>query len=448
MIALFAAACAGPTRSSSTPAIGSTRAIAAPPTTAAASATPSSPPAPTTKCDPVRDLGELVAVDAAPPVPPIVDPTGVAMTRFHEKLARLVRGTAKDHVRVAMYGDSNMTMDYLSGEVRRVFQRRFGDGGHGFVTSAKHLFYRHMDVEHGSSEAGWSVFTISNNPVADHLYGFGLVAAQSFGRGATSWIATADDKSPIGRTASRFDLFFLRRPGGGSFDVKIDGVSKATIDTNATEIAAGFERIEVADGAHKAILETTTAKPVRLFGIAMERATPSVVVDSLGVTSLDIAQLATKNDAAMLAGTLAHRPYDLVIVLTGTNEWFESAKHRELVQAVVDRHRAANPGVAILLMSPPDKAMGKDASRSAFSIVQMAKEKRDAALASKVAFWDFREAMGGDGAIFEFMRKKLAGSDQRHLTERGGAYMGDRVSYALWKDFAAWIEKHPNAGCE
>ena len=91
---------------------------------------------------------------------------------------------------------------------------------------------------------------------------------------------------------------------------------------------------------------------------------------------------------------------------------------------------------------------GYAASRSAFSIVQMAKEKRDAALASKVAFWDFREAMGGDGAIFEFMRKKLAGSDQRHLTERGGAYMGDRVSYALWKDFAAWIEKHPNAGCD
>lgn len=421
---------------------------AAPLPTSAASTPPSSAPEATPKCDPLRDLGEIVSIDASPAVPPIVDATGEAMTRFYEKLARLVRGVAKDHVRIAMYGDSNMTMDYLSGEMRRVWQRRFGDGGHGFVTAAKHLFYRHRDVEHGASEAGWSVFTISNNPVADHLYGFGLVAAQSLGRGATSWIATADDKSPIGRSASRFDFFFLRKPGGGSFDVKIDGATKATIDTNAPEIGAGFERIEVADGAHKAILETTSTKPVRLFGTAIERATPSVVIDSLGVTSLDIEQLATRNDAAMLTATLAHRPYDLVIVLTGTNEWFETTKHRELVRTVVERHRAASPGVAILLMSPPDKAMGKGASKSAFSIVQMAREKRDAALASKVAFWDFREAMGGEGAIFEFMRRGFAGSDQRHLTERGGAYMGDRATYALWRDFAAWVTKHAGAGCE
>jgi len=367
------------------------------------------------------------------------------MARFHDKLARLARGRATDHVRVAMYGDSNMTMDYLSGEIRRVFQKRFGDGGHGFVTATRHLFYRHMDVDHGASE-GWSTFTISNNPVGDRLYGFGLVAAQSRGRGATSWLGTADDKSPIGKTASRFDLFFLRRPGGGAFDVKIDGDRKATIDTNAAETAAGYERIEVPDGAHKMIVETLDGKPVRLFGAAIERSAPSVIVDSIGVTSLNIGQLASENDEAMLEATLAKRAYDLVIVMTGTNEWYPESKHLELARAVVEHHRRATPGVSVLFMSPPDKAMGGE-HRSAWPITEMAKAKFKAAAATGAAFWDFRMAMGGDGAIFDFMKRGLAGSDQRHLTERGGFYMGDRVALALWRDFVAFVAKHPNAGC-
>lgn len=443
--------CAAALAACAAPRPDSPRVVAAPPAPAVVSATaqPPQPPAPVAPraCEKLAELGSIVTVDPSLAVPPIVDPTGVAMDRFREKMARLVRGSAGDHVRVAMYGDSNMTMDYLSGEVRRVLQRRLGDGGHGFVTATKHLFYRHMDVEHGASEAGWNVFTISNNPVPDRIYGFGLVAAMSRGRGATSWVATVGD-APVGRTASRFDLFFLRKPGAGAFDVKIDGERKTTIDTSATDVAVGFERVDVPDGPHKLVLETTTSQPVRLFGVAIERTSPGVVVDSLGVTSLDVEHIAAKVDAPTIEATLARRPYDLVIVLTGTNEWYESEKHRELVRAVVERHRKTSPGVSVLVLSPPDKAMGKGATGSAFSIVRMAKEKRDAALAARAAFWDLREAMGGDGAIFEFVRRGLAGSDQRHLTEKGGAYMGDRLAYALWRDFAEWTLAHPNAGCD
>ena len=72
-------------------------------------------------------------------VPPEILDEHHVLAHFYERIAELARGTANDHVRIGMYGDSNMTMDYLSGEIRRVFQKRFGDGGHGFVTAAKHL---------------------------------------------------------------------------------------------------------------------------------------------------------------------------------------------------------------------------------------------------------------------------------------------------------------------
>jgi hypothetical protein len=395
-------------------------------------------------CAPLAAPSPIVQVDGA--VPSIESFSDGAMAHVYERLAQLVRGRARDHVRIALYGDSNMTMDYLSGEMRRVFQRRFGDGGHGYITFAKHLFYHHMDVEQGGGSAGWVDFTISNNPTPDGAYGFGMVAAQSYGAGATAWVSTAKDGAPIGRTASRFDVYYLKRPGAGTFEVAIDGEKRVSVDANGDAVAAGFERIDVADGPHKLEVKTTSKKPVRLFGVALERSTPSVVVDSLGVTSLDVKMMTARSDRAVLGETLAHRGYDLVVVMTGTNEWFEPEVATKVVGAAVERHRAALPNVSFLVLSPADRAERPGAPSSA-AIATTGREKRDAARAAGVAFWDLRGAMGGDGSIQRFYEKKLAMVDMRHLTERGGAWVGDRLAAALWSGFTAWLVSHPMAGC-
>jgi hypothetical protein len=395
-------------------------------------------------CAPIGALAPLVEVDGD--VPPIESFADGAMSHVYERLAALVRGTARDSVRVAIYGDSNMTMDYLSGEVRRVFQRRFGDGGHGYVTFAKHLFYHHMDVEQGGGAAGWVDFTISNNPAPDGAYGFGMVAAQSYGAGATAWVSTAKEGAPIGRAVSRFDVYYLKRPGAGTFDVAVDGQPKASVDASAEAVAAGFARIDVADGPHELRVTTTSRKPVRLFGVTLERSTPSVVVDSLGVTSLDVKMMTSRSDATVLGETLTHRGYDLVILMTGTNEWLEPATSNALVSAVVLRHRAALPNVSFLVLSPADRSE-RPGAPSSKAIATTEHEKREAARAAGVAFWDLRAAMGGEGSIQRFYEQKLAMGDMRHLTERGGAWVGDRLASALWSGFTAWMASHPTAGC-
>ncbi len=368
------------------------------------------------------------------------------MSHVYERLASLLRGRARDHVRIAVYGDSNMTMDYLSGQMRRVLQRRFGDGGHGYITFAKHLLYHHEDVEQGGGSAGWVDFTISNNPTPDGAYGFGMVAAQSYGAGATAWVSTAKDTAPIGRTVGRFDVYYLKRPGAGTFDVTVDGRRTASIDANGDAVAAGFERIDIADGPHKLEVTTTSKKPVRLFGVTLERSAPSVVVDSIGVTSLDVKMMTARSDAAVLGETLTHRGYDLVILMTGTNEWFEPDVATKVVGAVVERHRAALPNVSFLVLSPADRAE-RPGAPSSKAIATTGREKRDAARAAGVAFWDLRGAMGGDGAIQRFYEKKLAMVDMRHLTEKGGAWVGDRLASALWTGFGDWLARHPTAGC-
>jgi hypothetical protein len=93
---------------------------------------PASAPAP--RCEPLElEIPEPIRVAELDVEQPEIEDEGDTLEPFYEKLAAVARGKAKDHVRIAVYGDSNMTADWITGEMRRVFQKKLGDGGHGFV---------------------------------------------------------------------------------------------------------------------------------------------------------------------------------------------------------------------------------------------------------------------------------------------------------------------------
>jgi hypothetical protein len=401
------------------------------------------------ECEPLKDFGELAAIDPDPPLPSVEDPSGEGMARFYDRLAALVRGRATDHVRIAMYGDSNLVTDFITGAMRRAFQKRFGDGGHGWINLVKAWnSYFHMDVQHSNGTDGWTAYSISSNAAYDSMYGFGLVAGESHYPKASTWIATATDKSPIGKSVSAVDVYYLKRPGFGSFEINVDGERKAVVDTNAPSAVAAFEKIEVPDGPHKVTFAQLPGKPVRLFGAVMERRAPSVTVDAIGAVSLTVEQMATRNERAVLRDTLAHRHYDLVIYFTGTNEWFGPVKHKEYIDKLFRIHREATPGVSILFMSPPDRVDNMQSSQSTWAIKRVAKEKREFSLANSGAFWDFRQAMGGEASMVRFRANLMAGQDLVHFNEKGGFYMGNRIVSALWRGFGEHMAKHPRTGCE
>jgi hypothetical protein len=417
--------------------------------TTSASTEPPPPEPPKPACEPLKDLGEIVSVDAEPAVPAILDPSGEGMARFYARLAELVRGTAKDHVRIAMYGDSNLVTDFITGGMRRTFQKKFGDAGHGFVALAKPWnSYVHMDVKHDNRSDAWIGYSVSSYAAPDAMHGLGLVAAQNKYATASTWVSTADDKSPVGRSVQSFEVFYLKRPGFGAFEARVDGELKATIDTNAAEPEAAFEKIVVPDGPHKAVFSIPGGKPVRFFGVALERDKPSVVIDAFGAVSLTVQQMATRNDPKILLATLAHRKYDLVIYLTGTNEWFGPVKHKEYIERLIAFHREATPGVSVLFMSPPDRVENIHSSQSTWSIKRVGSEKREFSTGAKAAFWDFREAMGGEASIVKFRGKYMCGEDLVHFTQSGGFYMADRIVTALWRGLSEWTAKHATAGCE
>lgn len=406
-------------------------------------------PGPAAACGPLHvELPELIATDIDVPVPELVDHSGQEqMAPFYEKLARLVRGRAKDHVRILMYGDSNLTRDDISGELRRTLQVRWGDGGHGYVGVGKPWsWYIHNDVKHGAADKAWKVYSMSTDQVADHLYGFGGLASQNVIEKARAWVATADAGAAVGKTASRVGVMYLERPGHGAFHVSIDGSHVARVDSHGEKIHASLWQHSLPDTAHKLEL-TSEADIVRLLGVVLERQTPGVVVDSVGIGGVNV-ELLARGDRALTLETLRLRKHDLVILLTGATEP-DSPGHVAATKELVARHEEALPEAPFLILSPPDLAGGtlKNPMPSV-RIEQIEKQKRRAAEEAKTMFWDFRGAMGGRLSIVRFAEHKMAWNDFIHLTASGGRYMGRRLAFALMRDFSRYLERHPKTGCD
>lgn len=391
---------------------------------------------------------ELIPAEFDVPVPELVDFSAKEqMAPFYEKLARLARGRSKDHVRILMYGDSNLTRDDISGELRRTLQHTFGDGGHGYIGVGKPWsWYIHNDVRHGAEPKAWKVFSMSTDQVADRLYGFGGLAAQNIIQKAHAFVATAPDGAEVGSRVSRFQVMHLRRPNHGSFDVLIDGKQVARVDSAGPKVEAAIESFRVPDGAHKLEL-VSEADLVRLLGVVMERDSAGIVVDSVGIGGVN-SELLARGDRALTLSTLAMRHHDLVLILTGATEP-DAPGQSTALKELVTRHREALPEAPFMILSPPDLAGGTPKNpMPSVRIKQVEKYKLRTAEEEKAMYWDFRAAMGGELSIVRFAEHKMAWNDFIHLTGPGGRYMGRRLAYALVRDFARYLTKHPRAGCE
>jgi hypothetical protein len=447
LVVCTGAACTGtpPTRvASRTPHSGPS--VSAAPATASPKLPPPSSEADTSCAKLEVKLPELIHSDLDVPVPDLEDLSErEQMTPVYEKLAALLRGRAKDSLRIAVYGDSNLTRDYITGELRRALQLEFGDGGHGYIAVGKPWnWYIHTDVRHGVDQ-GWKSYSMSTSQVADRLYGFAGLAAQNVISKARAWFQTAGPNAPVGRTLSRIEVLYLEQPTHGAFHIEVDGKEQRRVETAGPAGEAGIARLEVPDGPHRVDI-VSEAKLVRLLGVILERQKPGVVVDSLGIGGVNT-QLLVRGNRKLTIETLKLRRPDLIVLITGATEP-DVPQHMDALRKLIARHQEAVPNAPFVLMSPPDLAGGTiDEPTKVVRITQVGKEKRKVAEEKNTMWWDFHAAMGGDLSIVRFAERKMAWSDFIHLTESGGRYMGRRFAYALVKDFARWAKEHPRAGC-
>jgi lysophospholipase L1-like esterase len=387
-----------------------------------------------------HEAGSAQSESSRPIIPgEIEDSSGRALNHFFAAL--LGSESEGAQTRICHYGDSPITNDGITSTMRRRFQTRFGDAGHGFVLIAKPWgWYGHSGITTDAS-SGWLA-----NPMfisrGDHLYGLGGASFTATEAGVSASFSTATE-GEVGRAVSSFDIYFLSQPGGGDFEVEVDDGPVETVVTASEKIESQFYRVNVEKSPHTLRLKAAGNGEVRLFGVTMDSGADGVQYDSLGVNGAFIGLLANYLDPDHWAEQLGHRRPNLVVIGYGANEsQFERLpmdQYERDTKEAIRRIRAALPEVSIMFLGPMDRgqrgAGGSIVTRP--MILKLIAYQRRIAAETGCAFFDTFTAMGGSGTAARWLeaRPRLMGGDYTHPTAQGSEIVGTLIYDAMIRAF-------------
>lgn len=392
-------------------------------------------------------------------------PSG-ALDQLSTALAAAERGEAgSGRVLVSIFGDSHTAGDSLTGRLRAIFQSRFGDAGRGFVAAGRpptrHYYQR--DVRYGTT-GNWRAMVGGHKGDTEP---FGLAGLRVTGqsKGGQLWVETCAECPTGGKTAA-FEIYYYSAPANGILRYRVDDGAWVDIKTKTAAIEPPHPArlvVPVPDGPHKLTLEHGGGGVLDLFGVALERMRPGVVIDGLGVVGRRLGSLRSW-DWSVIGEQLSTRDPKLVVLQYGTNEADDPDLDLEAMAKYFDdtilRIRAAAPTASILILGPPDMGVregGKACDhrkpaaaapavipecewRTPAVLGEIIAVEHAAALRNKVAFFDTFAAMGGADKMHGWVtaEPKVAYKDHVHLSDLGYGMWADALATALLDEYARW----------
>jgi len=354
------------------------------------------------------------------PLPTVLlDDSNHGLDHFLEALWRTESRAAGAVTRIVHYGDSPTTADLITGDVRSLLQKRFGDAGHGFILVEKPwAWYQHQGVALDGS--GWQSSAASHFEARDGMFGLGGVSFIGSGKAHSRIVLETG-------AHSHFEVWFLRQPDGGRLVVSADGRTLGGIDTGGDAKTPGFASFDVPGGASGLELHVEQGK-VRVFGVSAEKSGDGVVYDSLGLNGASVTVLSRMFNAAHWAEELQHRNPQLVVINYGTNEadfaaFVDKGYEKELREAI-RRLRDALPEASILVMGPMDRGhrTGPGQIETMPTIPRIVAIQKRVAQETGCGFFDTFAAMGGPGTMARWYtaQPRLVSADFIHPYPAGG----------------------------
>lgn len=277
-----------------------------------------------------------------------------ALELFFKKLKSLESGETKDTLRILQIGDSHTAGDRMSGKLRALFQKKFGNAGRGMLAPGKPWKYFHpTDVQTGQSEK-WLVSN-SFHKSAHGIFGVSGFRTSSADAEDSMWLVAdtvAEEKYSIA-------IESIAGPGHGSFDLKVDGKKIARCVTEAPKTGMKLFRFDVkARGSKMTVdLSPTGNGPVHLLSWTVEGDKPGVVYDSQGIVGATV-DIFSKWDFQVIKQELAFRRPSLILIAFGTNEgfndWLGLKNYEKRFTRYLLQIKNAAPGANILVIGPPD----------------------------------------------------------------------------------------------
>ncbi len=345
----------------------------------------------------------------------VENPAG--LDNFFRALTQIKSGRRIEPVRVMHYGDSHTAADILTAEIRRSFQRDFGDGGAGYMLAGNPTKSTQRRGVQSGTTSGWWTDGLAGKGAVDGIYGLAGVSISTDRAGESAWLETV---------CNHFEIYFLRQPGGGTIDIMVDGVSvlERPMSLNSDAPAPDYFTYDApSDRSHRIEIRTLAPGRTRILGIVTEHIAPGVSYDVLGINGARANRLLSWNDTAFVDNLVQRKP-DLIIIAYGTNEVSDTdwsvESYQRMFANILRRFRRAAPQASIIVYGPPDRA---DVDVSSKMPAMIEAQKR-AAYEVGAAFWSSYAAMGGAGSMNLWAQQGLGQGDRVHLTSAGYIRMG------------------------
>ena len=371
-----------------------------------------------------------------------------ALDSFFFHLRRVALGRAASPARLSWFGDSLTAGDGFTGELRRLFQGQFGDGGHGFLPMRPPARFMGFQGAHVSYRGQWDVETllVRKEPRPLGLMG----AAFRRPRGASIKYRTRDENR-------HFDML-------GVLWSAPDGTATVTLSWPGREQPLIQTLGGLADKPHVAWIKLNNENDGEIneldirgfspratyYGVMVERSGPGVVVDNLGIIK-GRAPLLLRNEREHFQTVLELRGTHLGVFFYGVN--FATlgmpgpkrlARYRDRYAEVLTTARGPRSQRDCLVLSILTRGeRGQQGVHHRASVGPLANTQQEAALKAGCAFWNMYKVMGGaDGVKSWFNRpKRLIGTDLAHPTGQGYRYLARRLYLALLWAFDDYLQR-------
>jgi lysophospholipase L1-like esterase len=392
-----------------------------------------------------------------------ITPPASKLGAIYEALLKLESASGTEPVTILHLGDSHIASDRITGEVRRLLQARFGDGGRGLMMPGFPFPYYKAPGFNFEKTGKW---TAANSLTEDGVYG--ITGVSLTGSGAEASLTLSSTSAPF----TEPEVSLLAAPGGGH------AVISAT--DRSEEVATGADAravLRVKLPVKTALVEVKLKGdgPVTVLGFATGSGVAGVRYVNLGIPSAS-ALTTRRFDRALAASDIFHLAPKLVVLGYGTNEGFIDgldldAYEKDYVH-LLQLVKAAAPDAALLILGPLDgtrlPGFVKGEARAQAPCRPLGAEeqanyeallaKGDASLGRwheppkleavrsllqrlagryHATYWDLSAVMGGPCSIDRWAKAepRLALPDHVHLSDEGSRLVGRAIYEALVKGY-------------